>query len=145
MGNSQSNSINDRVNQIIADSPESSAKKESPVEIKFDSAPKQKFVNTETEAAPRFTRGNLVVSATSPATVAAVPSNLLSATSPAPVAGPSSKVLSATSPAPVAGLSSKVLSATSPAPGVVPLTSRTETALSATSFIPNKPPSVPKI
>ena len=122
MGNSQSNSINDRVNQIIADSPESSAKKESPVEIKFNSVPKQKFVNTETDAPPIVGK-----------------SKVLSATSPAPVAGLSSKVLSATSPAPlsratpVASRTETALSATSSA--VVPAGQ-----LSATSPVSSEGP-----
>jgi len=54
MGNSQSNSINDNVNQILQESVTSSsdAAKVTPVEIKFkeDARPKNKFVNTETDA-----------------------------------------------------------------------------------------------
>jgi hypothetical protein len=49
MGNSQSNSINDQVNQILQESPASSPKSNTPVDIKFSEAP-PKFVNPETDA-----------------------------------------------------------------------------------------------
>ncbi len=123
MGNSQSNSINAQLNQIMEDSVSSPNVKASetpvinikPTEKK--DAPKVKYVKTETEtAAPGLIStgnttspapvGNVTLSATSPAQPSQVAASE-SATSPAPVPA---AVLSATSPAPVQG---SVLSATS--------------------------------